>query len=51
MEKISGMEKTEIVQLPRIQDRMTFIYLERCKINREDSAIKVTDSTGIWCVP
>jgi CRISPR-associated protein Cas1 len=46
-----GIEKTELNQIPRIQDRLSFIYLERCKVNREDSAIKVTDNEGITFIP
>lgn len=45
------IDKVELNQIPRIQDRMTFIYLERCKINRDDSAIKVTDADGITFIP
>lgn len=47
----AGMIKPEIVELPRIEDRMTFIYLEHCTINREDSAIKVTDLNGDVFIP
>ena len=46
-----GMIKPEIVELPDIKDRMTFIYLEHCTINREDSAIKVTDLDGDIFIP
>lgn len=30
---------------------MTFLYLEHCQLNREDSAIAVRDEKGIVCVP
>lgn len=46
-----GMIKPEIVELPDIKDRMTFIYLEHCTINREDSAIKVSDLDGDIFIP
>lgn len=46
-----GIEKVELNQMPRIQDRLTFIYLEKCKINRENSAIKVTDEEGVTFIP
>ena len=51
MEKNIGIEKPLISQLPRIQDRMTFIYLERCKLSRDNAAIKVTDSDGTTYIP
>lgn len=46
-----GMIKPELVELPQIEDRITFVYLEHCTINREDSAIKVTDSDGDVFIP
>lgn len=46
-----GMIKPELEELPQIGDRMTFIYLEHCTINREDSAIKVTDLEGDVLIP
>ncbi len=46
-----GMIKPELRELPQISDRMTFIYLEHCVINREDSAIKVTDLNGDVLIP
>ena len=51
MSEIPGMIRPEISDLPQISDRMTFIYLEHCKINRQDSAITVTDSKGITHIP
>jgi len=32
-------------------DRMTFLYLEHCKINRQDSAITVFDEKGVTHIP
>ncbi len=51
MSDMPGMEKTEILDLPQIADRMTFIYLEHCKLNRRDSAIVVMDEKGITNIP
>lgn len=48
---IPGMIRPELQELPQVGDRMTFIYLERCKINREDSAITVIDEEGIVHIP
>ena len=46
-----GMIKPELQALPQIADRMTFLYLERCKISREDSAIVVIDDKGSVFIP
>ena len=51
MEKIPGMEKPELQALPQIRDRLTFLYLEHCTINREDSAITARDDRGIVHIP
>ncbi len=49
--KKSGAKKAELRELPKISDRVTFIYVEHAKINRQDSAITVTDSKGIVKIP
>ncbi len=51
MAEIAGMIKPDIQDLPQISDRMTFLYLEHCKIDRKDSAITVTDEKGITHIP
>lgn len=51
MAEIPGMIRPDILDLPQISDRMTFIYLEHCKINRQDSAITVLDDTGVTHIP
>lgn len=51
MKKIAGAKKTELIELPKIEDRVSFIYVEHAKINRVDSAISVTDSRGIVRIP
>ena len=50
-QKQSGAKKAELTELPRIDDRVTFIYIEHAKINRQDSAITVTDQRGIVRIP
>lgn len=47
----NGMKKPELHQLPVISDRMTFLYLEHCRISREDGAITVRDQDGIIHIP
>lgn len=51
MAEIPGMIRPDIQDLPQVADRMTFIYLEHCKINRQDSAITVADDKGIVHIP
>ena len=51
MSEIPGMIKPELQALPQIRGRMTFIYLEHCKLNRVDSAITVADDKGIIHIP
>ncbi len=47
----AGAKKTELNELPRIKDRISFIYVEHCKVNRQDSSITVTDSNGTVKIP
>ena len=51
MSEIPGMKKPELQELPQIVDRLTFLYLEHCKISRQDSAITVRDNEGIVYIP
>ena len=49
--KFSGAEKTKLHELPRIGDRVSFIYVEHAKINRKDSAITLADTRGVVQIP
>ena len=49
--KIPGMKKVEIQALPQMKDRLSFLYLERCKVNRQDGAITVSDIRGTVHIP
>jgi len=51
MNKIPGMERPELQALPTIRERISFLYLERCLVNRQDNAITVTDLRGTVHVP
>ena len=51
MNQMPGIERPELQALPRVGDRMTFLYLEHCIVNREDAAITVKDSKGIIHIP
>lgn len=48
---IAGAPKAELQELPQIKERMSFLYLEHCIINRQDSAISVVDERGTVNVP
>lgn len=51
LKKQIGAKKTELNELPRIGDRVTFIYIEHAKVNRQDSAVTVSDSKGTVRIP
>lgn len=50
-QSITGAKKPRIQELPRISDRVSFIYIEHAKINRIDSAITIHDHRGSIQVP
>ena len=41
--EMSGMVKPNLQTLPIMKDRMSFLYLEKCKITRRNSALSVFD--------
>ena len=47
----AGMFRPDIQTLPQLTDRMTFLYLERCRLSREDSAIVARDERGTVFIP
>ena len=51
MTELIGPKKPELTELPRIEDRVSFIYVEHAKINRQDGALTVMDSKGIVRIP
>lgn len=51
MADLPGMIRPELQALPQIGDRMTFLYFEHCVLNRQDSAITVTDDRGTVLCP
>jgi CRISPR-associated protein Cas1 len=46
-----GLEKPELSDLPVVRDRISFLYAERCKINRQDGAVTFTDEKGTAYIP
>ncbi len=51
MSRQCGMDKPTLSEMPVISDRMTFIYLEHCRISREDGAVTVKDIEGTVYIP
>lgn len=49
--KQSGAKKTSLRELPRIGDRVSFLYIEHAKVNRQESAITVSDARGTVKIP
>ncbi|MDO4671132.1 MAG: type I-E CRISPR-associated endonuclease Cas1e [Aerococcus sp.] len=45
------MKKADIQLQPRVSDRITFLYLEHCRISRQDGAIEVLDERGKCLIP
>ena len=46
-----GIKKPELQSLPQIRERISFLYLEHCKINRQDGAVTIADARGMVHVP
>ena len=51
MPQMPGIVRPDLQALPQIRDRMTFLYLEHCTLNRQDGAITVTEERGCVHVP
>lgn len=51
MKEIPGTRPADIPDLVRAEDRMSFLYLERCTIHRDANAITSTDERGTVHVP
>lgn len=51
MNVMPGAPKPDLQMLPTVRERMTFLYVERCLVNRTDSAITITDTRGTAYVP
>ncbi len=48
---VNGAEKANLQELPQIKERISFLYVERCLINRQDSAIRIIDERGTVNMP
>lgn len=43
--------KSNLVELPRMEDRATFLYIEHAKVHRVDSAVTIADAKGVVRIP
>lgn len=48
---MNGARKPTLKEMPRADLRLTFLYLEHCKIRCEDFAAKVVDKSEIYLIP
>lgn len=51
MKPIPGAPPVDISELVRAQDRMSFVYVERCIVHREANAITIQDDRGTVHLP
>lgn len=51
MKKIPGAPPPALGELIRAQDRISFIYLERCVVHRDSNAVTATDQRGTVHIP
>lgn len=48
---VPGARPPDLPALVRAEDRITFLYLERCVIHRDQNAITATDERGVVHIP
>ncbi|GAA3940105.1 type I-E CRISPR-associated endonuclease Cas1e [Pseudoclavibacter caeni] len=51
MADVPGVRPPEISELLRARDRLTFIYVEHCVVNRDANAVTATDARGTVHIP
>jgi len=51
MKEIPGPRPVDISELVRARDRLSFVYLERCVVHRDDNAITAMDERGTIHIP
>ena len=51
MSGAQAIKKPELQSLPVMRDRISFLYVERCKINRQEGAVTFTDVRGTVHIP
>lgn len=51
MKKIPGPPPPSLPELVRAEDRLTFVYVERCIVHRDANAVTATDDRGTVHIP
>lgn len=51
MTESSSLFKPDLQELPQMQARLTFLYLEHCRLNRDQYTITIADKDGIVYLP
>jgi len=51
MSDVNLHQKPDLHSLPVMRDRLSFLYVERCKINRQEGALTITDARGTVHIP
>lgn len=49
--ELPGIKRPDLHTLPTVKERMSFLYVERCLVSRQDGAITISDSRGTAYVP
>jgi CRISPR-associated protein Cas1 len=49
--KPPGPKPVEVQALARAEDRITFLYLERCTVHRDGNSLTATDDRGVLHIP
>ncbi len=48
---VSGMPPPPVSLLPRVEDRLSFLYAEHCVVHRDDNALTLRNEHGVVHVP
>lgn len=48
---LNGMKPVKRVELPRIEDRISFIYTDNCRLEKDDGAVRIISNEGNMDIP
>lgn len=51
MKPVPGPRPAEVKELVRAEDRLSFVYLERCTVHRDGNALTAQDERGVIHIP
>lgn len=51
MASVPGIKPPSLTSLARVEDRLSFLYVEHCVVNRDSNAVTITDKSGTVHVP